>query len=517
VQKRYSELDSENPDLPKSGSHRFDWKRRVIMKYRITFVLLLLCASVLNASARTLIIEADGSGDYPTIQAGITVAVHHDTLLVMPGTYYESISYEGKKITIGSKYLTTGDESWIEQTIIDGSTYPTSVVVFASNEESQSILAGLTITGGFGSLYGLTYGAGICVFESSPTLHHLHIRENGSNNPDLIGGGIAIMRGSPALESLRIENNEAGNYGAGIAFMGDQCRVVLRECTLSGNIGHFSNMLDVDYGATVTLENCLLAANSGGSNYTGIYCVNGSRLNLIGVTLASNSGRQVRLASGSTMVMINSIAWGNFTPEFVMLGYGDPSTLVVTHCDISGGYDGIETNGNGNVVWLDGNLDSDPLFNEPDASDFTLDMNSPCIDAGTDYFVWDEVTLVDLDPGAYFGEAPDMGVFEYRPDPAAASDDFDPSIVQLAALPNPFRLGTSLQFVLSAPEQIQLGVYDTSGRLVRTIADQELSAGKTSLNWDGCDDQGRHVSQGMYLLRLKTAKETRAIKLSSVR
>ena len=46
--------------------------------------------------------------------------------------------------------------------------------------------------------------------------------------------------------------------------------------------------------------------------------------------------------------------------------------------------------------------------------DFALQENSPCIDAGTDFFVWEADTLVDMTPDEYVGSAPDMGAFEYE-------------------------------------------------------------------------------------------------------
>ena len=58
-------------------------------------VIVLLCVS--NLFATTLNVPGIL---YPTIQSAINAAVNGDTVLVQPGTYYETIDFLGKEITI---------------------------------------------------------------------------------------------------------------------------------------------------------------------------------------------------------------------------------------------------------------------------------------------------------------------------------------------------------------------------------------------------------------------------------
>ncbi|MAE71614.1 MAG: hypothetical protein CME06_14245 [Gemmatimonadetes bacterium] len=96
----------------------------------------------ITATAGTIDIPAD----YPTIQAGIDVAIEGDTVLVHPGTYFETeIGFHGKAILVSS--LDPDDSLTVATTVVSGggSERPFH---FQAGEERSSVLAGLTITGG---------------------------------------------------------------------------------------------------------------------------------------------------------------------------------------------------------------------------------------------------------------------------------------------------------------------------------------------------------------------------------
>jgi hypothetical protein len=73
----------------------------------------------------------------------------------------------------------------------------------------------------------------------------------------------------------------------------------------------------------------------------------------------------------------------------------------------------------------------------------------------------------------------------------------------LGARPNPFNPRTTVAFELARSAHVTLRVYDARGRLLRSLHDGTLPAGRHALAWDGRDDAGRGLGSGVYLLRLE--------------
>ena len=58
----------------------------------------------------------------------------------------------------------------------------------------------------------------------------------------------------------------------------------------------------------------------------------------------------------------------------------------------------------------EGNLSTDPLFININ-NNYQLNDNSPCIDAGVDYFIFNDGVFVNVDE--YEGLSPDIGAYEF--------------------------------------------------------------------------------------------------------
>ncbi len=74
-----------------------------------------------------------------------------------------------------------------------------------------------------------------------------------------------------------------------------------------------------------------------------------------------------------------------------------------------------------------------------------------------------------------------------------------------ASHPNPFSDQTTLAFYLPAASTATVRIYDSAGRMVRTILDQELlSPGEHNLSWNGQSQDNRQLANGIYFWSLQT-------------
>lgn len=69
--------------------------------------------------------------------------------------------------------------------------------------------------------------------------------------------------------------------------------------------------------------------------------------------------------------------------------------------------------------------------------------------------------------------------------------------------PNPFKVSTEIEFLLSKEEPGDLAVFNAAGVRVKTIIQGRLSSGKHRATWDGRDDRGTLLPSGVYFVRLR--------------
>ena len=89
------------------------------------------------------------------------------------------------------------------------------------------------------------------------------------------------------------------------------------------------------------------------------------------------------------------------------------------------------------------------------------------------------------------------------------------SLRLLEATPNPFGGSTSIRYSLQSEGAIELGIFDASGRLVRSLVSDVRGSGVHVADWDGMNDAGQPVASGTYFYRLESgdSQETRSLTL----
>jgi len=387
-------------------------------------ICLMVCVSVAASGETTWYVKGsvpasgDGSlGDpFKTIQEGIDAASDGDTVIVAQGTYVENIHFDGKNITLISTEPL--DPTIVAGTIIDGN-QAGSVVTFDGTEGKTCILSGFTITNGSGSTVNpySRDGGGIWGGERYSDIHtHATIENNvitaNSTVEDGDGGGVFSCDG--IIQNNIISDNWAGDDGGGVAF----CHGLIQNNEISGNTAVAGG--GGLYDCAGTIQNNTVSGNtawSGGGvcrchgpiqnnlitgNFAneyaggGLYDCHGPILNN---TIVGNSAAQygggVEFCEGT---VVNCIIWGNTAPEDPQL-----SVWIVPRYSCIQNWTG---GGVGNIA------PDDPPF-VPEGGDFRLDGDSPCIDAGANFY-WLAWPQRDMDGNCRLaGTSVDMGCYEY--------------------------------------------------------------------------------------------------------
>lgn len=316
-------------------------------------------------------VSPDGSAAYRSIQAAVDAARDGDVVVLQAGTYRGpgncDVDLRGKAITLRS--IDPNKSHIVANTVIEcqGSTAsPHRGLAFSHGESPATVVAGITIVGGYaehgGAIYSekgssprlvncifkqgiAVFGGAVCARRSSPTLINCLI----SGNTAVCGGGICDLEDSDSrLVNCTIVGNKSLLTGGGIANDPD-CEPVLANCIVWRNI----DPLYVDEWAQVIGGNPIVN-NCAVEGWTG-------RLMAIG-----SHGED---------------------PEFARAGYW---TLSGTYFDRS------------DDTWVEG--------------DCHCLATSPCIDAGDSLAIQHVSSDLDGNP-RIVGEAVDMGVYECQSPP----------------------------------------------------------------------------------------------------
>jgi hypothetical protein len=188
-------------------------------------------------------------------------------------------------------------------------------------------------------------------------------------------------------------------------------------------------------------------------------------------------------------------AWSTVAGTVTEVGSGEPLAATIT-VFVSGGTGAFDA------------TTSDPLtgayaIEVPNAGcDFTAEAESH--DPETEARVISADTTIDF-------------ALEYVPSAVPSI----PGEIRLLSLerPRPTPTGGAATFRLLLPEAgtVEVGLYDSAGRLIRGLVNGALSGGAHVLRWDGQDEAGRQVGPGVYYLKAVSPSGTARQRLVVVR
>jgi hypothetical protein len=258
--------------------------------------------------------------DYPTIQAGLNAANAGETVLVSAGTYYENIVWPG---TDG---ITLESVNGAINTIIDGSSSG-SVIYIAAGVTNATIIDGFTIQNGF-TPAGANPGAGIRD-NSGITIRNNIIKNNQAGG---LGGGIHCVGVDHIIFNNLIIDNIAGDSGGGIMSYGDNG--LIQNNTIEGNSAYnYGGGICNTWFITTNVKDNIIVNNSAGAANGG-----GGIFNFYGM---------------GTYIFSHNDVWNN-TPN---------------------NYQDCTPDAN--------SISADPVFVVSNNQYFLHQVNSPCIDAGS--------------------------------------------------------------------------------------------------------------------------------------
>lgn len=81
----------------------------------------------------------------------------------------------------------------------------------------------------------------------------------------------------------------------------------------------------------------------------------------------------------------------------------------------------------------------------------------------------------------------------------------DNEALNLTVYPNPFSGHTTISYTLPQPGEINLSIYNTTGRLVRTLYEGRQQEGTHNIEWNELNNAGSRVTPGVYICRIQTA------------
>ena len=252
-------------------------------------------------------------GDYPDIQSGILSAQNGDTLILEPGIYIGEHEITDKSLTLASRFLLSGDTTYISATTIDGdSTY--RILTVTGTE--HVLISGLTLSHGFGEEH---YGGAITCRDSI----------------------------SLRIDNCRLSNNYACfEYPDAVIVTSDYCRMSISNSLIIGNGNSLIKGISPS-SSRIEVSDCQI---SGNLNST----ISASCDTFIYVSNWHHDNTQMRVSSGAPRIDLQDLHFHNNHVATLRFSINSPQSVdSVSMRDIFIDSNSYESGGSTSIVQVD--------------------------------------------------------------------------------------------------------------------------------------------------------------------
>ena len=243
--------------------------------------------------------------DFSSIQSAIDNSTNGDTILVLPGTYYENdISFNGNDIYLIAQNNTS-------PTIIDGNNIG-RIFNISNGESFNCVIDGFTLTNGFSSVGSAIY----IINDSYLTVKNCTISNNSSSGiwtRPAISLGHAYNNGLHSEAAIKmyncvIENNSSYYGGAVFNEESGENQSIFENCIFRNNLGFHGAAI---FGTRNSIiKKCQFYSNVVGNSSSGVL-QNFGGPTIINCTFTENDGAIISGNNSDTTRIINSIFYNN--------------------------------------------------------------------------------------------------------------------------------------------------------------------------------------------------------------
>jgi hypothetical protein len=340
--------------------------------------------------SRTIYVNVEGTGDYPTIEEAVHAAVAGDLILVGPGRYTWENQGTGDAllgmINVPRDYADFELRSVAgpEATILDAQENGKVMSVTGGSsgtspdfEYAGITIHGFTLTGGRAMADGPNplegwSGGGLNLHLTDTVVRNCIITGNEANE----GGGLWVGgQGDALIEDCLIFGNKA-RFGGGGQLINSEPRITMRDCEIRDNQAAMAGGGIFAINVTMTLENLLVVGNQSSDKGGGIsVTLLNQDSEVIGCTVAGNKGNlgsAFRVHDNTKLRIENSIvAYNTGSAAFSIVVLSQ----VELGCTVIFGHD--QANFPGAYTDLGGNLEQSPGV--CDRVSYWLQADSVCL------------------------------------------------------------------------------------------------------------------------------------------